>query len=58
MTILFYGNPVHQLRTAESSAAPKSEEKLQQTIKAQRYLVHPYLYLTDDLKLADWSDTQ
>ena len=44
--------------TAESSAAPKSEEELQRIIKAQRYRVHPYLYLSDDLKLADWSDTQ
>ena len=57
-TIQFYADAVRQLRTAESSAAPKSEEELQRIIKAQCYRVHPYLYLSDDLKLADWSDTQ
>ena len=39
--IQFYADAVRQLSTAESSAAPKSEEKLQRIIKAQHCLVHP-----------------
>ena len=52
-TIQFYADAVRQLRTAESSAAPKSEKELQQIIKAQSHRLHPYLYLSDDLRLAD-----
>lgn len=36
-TIQFYADAVRQLRPAESSAAPKSEEELQRIIKAERH---------------------
>ena len=39
--IQFYADAVRQLSTAESSAAPKGEEKLQRIIKAQHCRVHP-----------------
>ena len=48
------------------SATQKSEDELQRIIKAQRdpvhpgsrCPVHPYPYLSDSLRLADWSNSQ
>ena len=56
VTIQFYADAVRQLRSTEVSATPKSEEELQCIIKAQRDRVHPYPYLSDSLRLAEWSD--
>ena len=56
VTIQFYADAVRQLRSTEVSATPKSEEELQRIIKAQRDRVHPYPYLSDSLRLAEWSD--
>ena len=58
VTIQFYADAVCQLRMTEVSAAPKREDELQRIIKAQRDRVHPYLHLSDRLRLANWSDSQ
>ena len=57
-TILFSADVVRQLRNHEWSGSPKSKEELQRIIKTQCNRVHPYLYMADDLKLADWTDPQ
>ena len=58
VTIQFYADAVRQLRSTEVSATPKSEDGLQRIIKAQRDRIHPYPYLSDTLRLDDWSDSQ
>ena len=62
VTIQFYADAVRQLRsrvrTIEQSAMPRSEEELQCIIKAQCDRVHPYPYISAELKFADWSDSQ
>ena len=44
VTIQFYADAalLRQLRTAERSPTPRSEEELQRILKAQRDRLHPY----------------
>ena len=59
VTIQFYADVVRQLWSTEVSATSKSEDELQRIIKAQRRVrVHPYQYLSDSLRSANWSDSQ